>query len=129
MFLLSMPGSASMSVSHMAIHSDSNHSLVGVKIRNVGPVNTILHSASNYLVVPIPFDGIPHKISTLIGPSTLAPKAIDGFQYDSVRLLDDERCIFETPTNTLVVGGGLPTSLSIAPPQSILSISCAPDLA
>lgn len=127
-FLLSIPIASSLSVPYTTVQQH-NYSSDSVETRDSGTVNAVLQSASNHLVVPIPLDGLPYKISALIGPSSLPNKAVDGLQYDSIRLLDDERCIFETATSILVVGGGVATSLSVAPPQSILSIACAPDLA
>ena len=98
-----------------------------LEVRDAATVTAVLHSAVDSFVVTISNDGEPHKISALIGPSTLPTDTIDTLQYDSVRLLNDQRCIFETPNNMLVLGGGVPTSAPIGPPQSLLSITCAAD--
>ena len=96
--------------------------------RDVPSISIVLQSAAEVLAISAPADGLNHKVSSLASPSTLSGDQIDNLQYNYIRLLSDWRCTFETPNSILVVGGGLPTSLPVGPPQLILAIGCAPDL-
>jgi hypothetical protein len=91
--------------------------------RSVYSVGAVLQSADRIITISVPSDGLPHTISSLVKQSA----TIDGLQYDSIRLLSDDRCLFTTPSTVFVLGGGLPTSTPIGPPQTIKDVACALD--
>jgi hypothetical protein len=110
-------------------HSDLNllHFLPWKQVRDVDSVRAVLQSATRLSMISVPLDGSPYTISSLLPP--FAADDIEGQQYDSIRLLGDTRCLFTTINNNmLVLGGGLPTVMTLGPPQAIWDVTCAADL-
>ena len=56
-------------------------------------VGVVLSSGDIIIPILVPADSLPHQISDLVSYPTLSTDAINGLNYDSIRLLDDERCL------------------------------------
>jgi len=87
-------------------------------------IGVVLSSAAQILTVFVPTDGILYKISDLVSSPPLSANTIGRLNYDSILLLNDDRCLFQGESSVLVLGGGLPTSQVVCPPQLIVNITC-----
>jgi hypothetical protein len=96
------------------VSSDNSATITGV----------VLFSAANILTISVPNDGSLYIISDLVSSPTLSVDAVDRLNYNAIRLLNDERCFLQGQETDIVLGGGLPTSGAISPPQPIVAVSC-----
>lgn len=87
-------------------------------------IGIVLGSAAKLFAVWVPNDSTPYKISSLISSPTLSATTIDHLNFDTIRLLNDERCVIERQDDTITLGGGLPMYQVASPPQPILSVTC-----
>ncbi len=87
-------------------------------------IGVVLGSAANLFAIWVPNDSTPYKISSLVSSPTLSATTIDHLNFDTIHLLNDERCVFERHDDTITLGGGLPMFQMASPPQSILSVTC-----
>lgn len=87
-------------------------------------IGVVLGSTADLFAIWVPNDSTPYKISSLVSSPTLSATTIDHLNFDTVRLLNDERCVFERQDDTITLGGGLPMFQIASPPQPILSVTC-----